>query len=116
MKDNVLIKYSNSEEYKTSFDGSISSIELNGQKLTEIHELAKKCDKLSKIFIFSSTLCLCGFSIIIFLFLTTIPDIEEVAKAFDQVEDSNSRLRYMIDVRPAWKALPFQEYNQTIEK
>ena len=56
MKDNVLIKYTNSEEYKTSFDGSISSVELNGQKLTEIHDLAKKCDFLTKIFILLSKL------------------------------------------------------------
>ena len=48
MKTNLTV-LRNDVEWNTRFDGNISSIEVNGQKLSDIHDLARKVDYNTKV-------------------------------------------------------------------
>lgn len=49
MKTTNLTVLRNDVEWNTRFEGNISSVEIDGQKLSDIHELARKVDYNTKV-------------------------------------------------------------------
>ena len=78
--------------FETEFSGEISQIRINGEKILEIHEIAVRCDKLAKYIAVACWMTVVMFTLLLAVFLYTVPDSKKVDSAFLQIGDTNDRM------------------------
>ena len=105
----------NKEKTDYLIDGEISEVALNGEKLLEIHEVALRCEKLAKSVKILTATTLFSFAVITGFWLHYLSGKKVLLTDFEnlisEVQDTNSRVTYMIDVRPGSReAQPYLDW------
>ncbi|MBL18705.1 MAG: hypothetical protein CMC82_02600 [Flavobacteriaceae bacterium] len=102
------IKYENNKPVTLRLSdvesGHVKNLTLDGQRLTEIHEVALRCEKLAQFVKASIVTTLVCFGVLTSFWIhylyakgTILNDFKNMKSA---IHDTNDRVTYMINVRP----------------
>ena len=83
--DEMKVSYGE-ELWTTEFDGKITDINVNGNRIMEIHDMAKKLHTLVVAFTCMCVVALCMFGAMLYIVATTHPSIGQIERVIDSSE------------------------------